>query len=339
MTVVRRGGGFQAAFMVGGIRYRSQFDDIKSAETWEEDTRLAIKRGKPLPSAAGTVAAGAAIKFGTLGSAFDYTVEHVWTGQKSERDLTRNGRYVVEHFGKLMSVRSIGRFEIDNFVLSLKKQRNSGATINRKLAALSRILRTAVELGSLDHKPSLPRQREAEGRERYLERSEVAAIVATLRTWSKLDHADLVEFLVATGCRINEALSLAWRDVKGQYISVVGDKSKTSKTRHIPIPLDLSEKLTARMTGHPAGPFDDISYQSFRHSFEKVLGHLGLDQDDVVIHTLRHTTASWLAIAGVDIYRIMQFMGHSNVKTTQRYAKLSPNSLDGLSSVISGIAA
>jgi integrase len=339
MTVVRRGGGFQASFMVGGIRYRAQFEDLKGAEAWEEDTRIAIKRGKPLPPASGTGSSSIAAKFGTLGSCFSYTVEHVWAGLKSERDLTRNGRYVVEHFGTNLPVKSIGRFEIDNFILSLKDQRNSGATINRKLAALSRILRTAVELGALKHKPSLPRQREAEGRERYLERSEVAAIVQTLRTWSKPDHGDLVEFLVATGCRINEALSLAWKDVKPGYVTVIGMKSKTSKTRHIPIPPDLSEKLSARMPGRSKGPFDDITYQSFRHSFEKVLGHLRLDEDDVVIHTLRHTTASWLAIAGVDIYRIMQFMGHSNVSTTQRYAKLSPNSLDGLSSVISGVAA
>lgn len=339
MPVTRRGNGFQSGFMIGGVRYRGQFDTLINAENWEAEVRLNLRKGLDPPPANGTSQANTGAKHGTLGSCFEYTRDHVWAGAKSEVSLVRNGRYAVEHFGRECSVKAIGRLNIDEYVMSLKKQRNSGGTINRKLAALSRILRTAVELGALPSKPSLPRQREAEGRERYLERAEVDAIIQTLRTWSKDDHADLVEFLVATGCRIGEALSLSWKDVKPKHISVTGEKSKTSKTRHIPIPESLAVILAARLPQEPKGPFQSVRYPQFRHSFEKALGHLGLDEDDVVIHTLRHTTASWLAIAGVDIYRIMQFMGHSNVTTTQRYAKLSPNSLDGMANVIAGVAA
>ncbi len=46
----------------------------------------------------------------------------------------------------------------------------------------------------------------------------------------------------------------------------------------------------------------------------------------VVIHTLRHTFASHLAINGTPIYTIQKLMNHKDIKMTLRYAKLSPDS-------------
>ena len=55
----------------------------------------------------------------------------------------------------------------------------------------------------------------------------------------------------------------------------------------------------------------------------------GLETDDrenrVVIHTLRHTFASLLAIQGTPIYTIMKLMDHADITQTIRYAKLSPD--------------
>lgn len=49
-------------------------------------------------------------------------------------------------------------------------------------------------------------------------------------------------------------------------------------------------------------------------------------RNKVVIHTLRHTFASQLAIAGTPIYTIQKLMNHSDIKMTERYAKLSQDS-------------
>jgi len=48
----------------------------------------------------------------------------------------------------------------------------------------------------------------------------------------------------------------------------------------------------------------------------------------VTTHKLRHTFASQLAIGGVSIYKIKQWMGHSDIKTTEVYAHLSPEDDD-----------
>ena len=45
-----------------------------------------------------------------------------------------------------------------------------------------------------------------------------------------------------------------------------------------------------------------------------------------VIHTLRHTFASHLAINGVPIFTIKELMNHSDITMTMRYAKLAPDS-------------
>lgn len=49
-------------------------------------------------------------------------------------------------------------------------------------------------------------------------------------------------------------------------------------------------------------------------------------QNRVVIHTLRHTFASHLAINGTPIYTIQKLMNHKDINMTLRYAKLSPDS-------------
>ena len=69
------------------------------------------------------------------------------------------------------------------------------------------------------------------------------------------------------------------------------------------------------------------------NKLRKILNELfnkGLDEDDrknrVVIHTLRHTFASHLAIKGVPILTIQKLMNHKDIKMTLRYAKLAPDS-------------
>jgi integrase len=81
------------------------------------------------------------------------------------------------------------------------------------------------------------------------------------------------------------------------------------------------------------GGFEKFSVRIIqRHLKEKLdsLFNLGLLQKDtknrVVIHTLRHTFASHLAINGTPIFTIQKLMNHSDIAMTMRYAKLAPDS-------------
>ena len=73
--------------------------------------------------------------------------------------------------------------------------------------------------------------------------------------------------------------------------------------------------------------------RTLQRHLKKILDDLfnqGLDLKDaknrVVIHTLRHTFASHLAINGTPIFTIQKLMNHNDIKMTMRYAKLAPDS-------------
>jgi integrase len=96
----------------------------------------------------------------------------------------------------------------------------ANGTINRKLAALSKMLAVAVERQGLSHKPKLPRMREGIGRIRYLTADEERVLLGLLGQWSMPDHVDAVTVLVDTGLRVGELFRLTARDVD-QKVSAV----------------------------------------------------------------------------------------------------------------------
>ena len=61
--------------------------------------------------------------------------------------------------------------------------------------------------------------------------------------------------------------------------------------------------------------------QRVEGSFETVLELAGIR--DFRFHDLRHTFASWFMMNGGDLYELAKILGHSNIKMTERYAKLA----------------
>ncbi len=337
MPTKQRGDGWQAAFMVDGKRYRQQFETLAKGEDWETEVRLALRRGQSVPQVGR--AAPLEAKPTTLGELFDYTCTHEWAGKKAEEFLVRNGRMVVEHFGRSKRVAEITPFDVDGMVKVLRDARKAEGTINRKLAALSKMLAVAIDLGVIQAKPKIKRRKEPEGRLRFLTEAEEPDLLAAL--WmdnEDLDtrYRDLSVFLLDTGLRVGEALSLDWRDVTSAQITVLAAKAKGGKSRAVPL-TQRSKAVLDALRGRETGPFANLRYHNYRKRFDAAVTKLGLT--DVVIHTLRHTTASRLVMRGVDIYRVMKFMGHANVRTTMRYAHLAPDSLNALAGILEPQAA
>jgi len=51
------------------------------------------------------------------------------------------------------------------------------------------------------------------------------------------------------------------------------------------------------------------------------------DDTEIIIHALRHTCASRLVNAGIDLYTVKEYLGHSTIQVTERYAHLAPHKL------------
>jgi site-specific recombinase XerD len=81
-------------------------------------------------------------------------------------------------------------------------------------------------------------------------------------------------------------------------------------------------------------PFDNFW---MARVWERMREHLGL-QDDVefIPYALRHTCASRLVQRGVSLLVVKEWLGHTNVTTTQRYAHLSPRNLMEAVRVLNG---
>jgi len=107
-------------------------------------------------------------------------------------------------------------------------------------------------------------------------------------------------------------------------------KTKAGKTRHIPlnaIALAAFQELGRRSGNRFSGPvFLNIGgnqLRSARDWFEPAVKEAGLE--NYTWHCNRHTFASRLVMAGVDIRTVGQLMGHATIQMTMRYAHLAPD--------------
>ncbi|EJM98872.1 hypothetical protein PMI41_04634 [Phyllobacterium sp. YR531] len=102
---------------------------------------------------------------------------------------------------------------LDSVIGTLRERGNSNATINRKMAALSKLLRKASKMGDIYNLPEFRRQKERQGRIRFLESDEEARLFSAVRSRCE-DSYRLSVFLVDTGCRLGEAIGLSWNDLQ-----------------------------------------------------------------------------------------------------------------------------
>ncbi|MBZ9741127.1 MULTISPECIES: tyrosine-type recombinase/integrase [unclassified Mesorhizobium] len=218
---------------------------------------------------------------------------------------------------------------LDNLIGTLRQRGNSNATINRKMAALSKLLRKAYKMGDVHSLPEFRRQKERAGRIRFLERDEEARLFAAIKSRSE-DAYRLSVFLVDTGCRLGEALGLIWNDIQEHRVSFWITKSGRSRT--IPMTERVKEviKLPPSEGRRPKGPFTKLSQAQYRAIWNDAKAEVGLGADDQVVpHILRHTCASRLVQGGIDIRRVQMWLGHQTLSMTMRYAHLATNDLDG----------
>jgi integrase len=196
----------------------------------------------------------------------------------------------------------------------------------------------------------IEREKVNNDRERYLELDEIKKV------WNALDNRqeffdtqirnevteNLKIFLalsLSTGARLRSVLTISKADVNLNTNTIIIINHKTNNTYHGYIHPKYRELIEKRMEN--LSPIDYLvnssSTELNRVSINKVLQPIfnklfnqGLKLEDskrrVVIHTLRHTFASQLAIAETPIYTIMRLMDHADISQTIRYAKLSSDS-------------
>lgn len=214
---------------------------------------------------------------------------------------------------------------LDRLIGALRERGNSNATINRKMAALSKLLRKAHKMGEIHSLPEFRRQKEKAGRIRFLDSREELRMFAAVRDRSE-DAWRLSVFLVDTGCRLGEAIGLMWSDIHNDRVTFWLTKSGRSRT----VPLTARAVSVLQVEGKSGrGPFHGMTQAGFRAIWNDAKLEVGLGDDkQVVPHILRHTCASRLVRGGIDIRRVQMWLGHQTLQMTMRYAHLATNDLD-----------
>lgn len=85
--------------------------------------------------------------------------------------------------------------------------------------------------------------------------------------------------------------------------------------------------LQRRGATEPVKPFR-ITRDQAENAWSWVRKRAGFDEDrEFVMHALRHTTATRLLDRGIDLYTVKEWLGHSTIQVTERYAHLKPDKL------------
>jgi len=262
------------------------------------------------------------------------------------------------------SLADLTPFAIEKWRSAFLKRGRSPATANRLLAALKACLSKAVEWHHLERHPlaglKLARV-DAIGRLRFLSPDEETRLMAALAArdeerrqarvsantwrqvrgyaiWSELGvYTDLltpmVITLLHTGLRFGEACSLTWHDVDlaGALVTVRGETSKSGKTRYVPLNktmLDTLKTWKPKDVATDAYVFagkDGARLTDIKTAWAQLLKSVtGKPIAGFRVHDLRHTFASKLVQAGVDLNTVRELLGHGDIKMTLRYAHLAP---------------
>jgi len=204
----------------------------------------------------------------------------------------------------------------------------TGATKNRYLATLSKLLHDAVKRGWLPKMPYIEKYAESPLREEFMTQEQAAVFLQALpEGWMR----DVCTFALATGMRAGEILSLEWAQVNPEraLVSVLGSKAKSKSGRAVPLSEDAMQVITRRKGLHKKYVFARAGSQTReidRRPFAKAVRAAGLPEG-FRFHDLRHTWASWHAQAGTPMLTLQRLGGWKTLSMLNRYAHLSADDL------------
>lgn len=316
-----------------GTRARPTFDTEAKADAWEATAKLALAEGKALPGTSTGKAGNRDLS--TLGSLFAHVSRTHWAEQKSADTLIRQGRKVVEFFGTNRPVAGITSADIADYRATLVEQGLSKSTANRRCAALSLMLRKAVDSGVMAKSPKFTFSKEQQTKFRLVDETEERAILAFWSAHGVEEQHDLTTLLIDTGARcFSEMIPAQWDHYSSGFRSVTFWNTKTHRPRTVPLTKRSREIVKARhaLFGGRTGPFTMVNKETMRTRWDKMRDFLGLH--DVTPHTLRHTCISRLVDGGADVKRVMEWAGHTTITTTMRYMQLRPKSLEEMTSIL-----
>jgi site-specific recombinase XerD len=201
-------------------------------------------------------------------------------------------------------------------------------SINPIMGALRFFYRTTLGLKEVSE--NIPYARRADPLPAVLARDEVERFLKAVP-----NHKMRTAFITiyAAGLRVSEVVKLTARDIDSARMVIIIRQAKGRKDRYVM----LSEQLLGILRDYwkrerpqnwlfPGHPGRRITTRQLQRVCHRAVEAAGLDKS-ITVHTLRHSFATHLLEQGVDIHVIQDLLGHRNIASTTRYARVAINTI------------
>jgi len=204
-----------------------------------------------------------------------------------------------------------------------QKQEWAPATPNRYRALLSLTYRLAIRNGKVKENPArlVPHRLEDNARIRFLSADEETALRKVIEA-KCAEHMPEFDLALNTGLRLSEQYGLLWENVSIPLRILTIPRSKNGTMRHVPLNQAAVKALESLREQYPASKLVCGGAREPRRWFEPILKDAKVASFSW--HCLRHTFASRLVMAGVDIRTVQELLGHKTIGMTVRYSHLAP---------------
>jgi integrase len=309
-----------------------------SARTWLDGTLAKARRGE-LP---GMIKTGA-----TFAAACDD-----WLAYKRDRKIKLSTQIDYEHmvdrmkkvfgekFGARVKLEDVTPEMVEGFRDALVAEDLSDRTVNKYLTVLHGLFVWAQRRYKLPANPVANVERRPHAKRGNIDVFSREEILALVRVAASEQDGTIYLTAAFTGLRLGELLALRWRDVdftnsavhvRQSFTNGRVDTPKSGQERTVPMADEVAEAL-AKLEKRDHNTTDDdlvfcgtqgghLAGHRLRDRYKAALKDAGLRE--LRFHDLRHTFGSH-AIRTADSREVMEWMGHQDLATTQRYLQFKP---------------
>ena len=257
-----------------------------------------------------------------------------------QRDLNKMCKFFEEKGIKKIS--QVDEEALNAYIFYLKENGFANATVSRHIAAMKGwyVFMVKEGIAQEDIATHLKAPKIEKKVPEILQMEEVVRLLEEPKGKNPKELRDkaMLELLYATGIRVSELITLTTSQLNMQMNYIICNDGQ--KDRIVPFGLKAREALLNYleysrnvMINNPKSDilFVNCSGQSMsRQGFWKLIkyyaGKAGITTD-ITPHTLRHSFAAHLVENGADLKSVQEMLGHSDISTTQIYAKMNQNKL------------
>lgn len=217
--------------------------------------------------------------------------------------------------------------DVRAYLLDLKGQKLSTSYINGSYSVCQLFFKVVLK------KPfsltDVPRVKNTKKLPMVLSKSEVIAILDSIEN---MKHRAILMTAYSAGLRVSEVIQLKVADIDSENMQLFVRSGKGDKDRYTTLSVKTLFYLREYFKSYQ--PSDWLFYSGYDRSrhlsartiqkvFKAALMNAKISKP-ATVHTLRHSFASHLLIAGTDLFTIKTLMGHKNIQTTMIYLHLTP---------------